>query len=374
MSISVAVVGAGWYGCHIASSMKILGFDVTVFEQNRRPLHEASGNNQFRLHLGFHYARHHATRVQSRDGFGRFQERYPELSREVPENVYAVPRAESLIDFQTYRLIMTSSGIDYLEAARCSVPLQGIDGLLLTKERVLLLERARAYFKSRLGSDLVLDHRVEGIEEDATGVVVNGLRFDFLVDATWGHHFGIPSAVFYEPTMLLYYEAQQAFPALTFVDGPLCSIYPTEDPKIFTLSSVPFTPLGHVRTGAEARAALGRVDHETVVAKVAEMEAHVSKFVPGFRDNFRFVGPQMSIKTKPVGNYDDRSCQVFKRGRVFSVLSGKIDTIFFAMERILAIMEVSLGSDLSGVQSQLRQEIVHPRPVAADALSLAEPG
>jgi hypothetical protein len=65
---------------------------------------------------------------------------------------------------------------------------------------------------------------------------------------------------------------------------------------------------------------------------------------------------------------------VFKRGRVFSVLSGKIDTIFFAMERILAIMEVSLGSDLSGVQSQLRQEIVHPRPVAADALSLAEPG
>lgn len=48
-------------------------------------------------------------------------------------------------------------------------------------------------------------------------------------------------------------------------------------------------------------------------------------------------GPQLAIKTKPVGAYDDRSCQVVRRGRVFSVMSGKIDTIFFAMERILEL-------------------------------------
>ncbi|MBK9616669.1 MAG: hypothetical protein IPO35_14620 [Uliginosibacterium sp.] len=33
------------------------GFDVRLFDANTRPLHEASGNNQFRLHLGFHYPR-----------------------------------------------------------------------------------------------------------------------------------------------------------------------------------------------------------------------------------------------------------------------------------------------------------------------------
>jgi L-2-hydroxyglutarate oxidase LhgO len=85
MVSKVAIIGAGWYGCHIGSSLKTLGFDVTVFEQHARPLHEASGNNQFRLHLGFHYPRHHGTRVQSRDGFMRFMERYPYLSREVTE-------------------------------------------------------------------------------------------------------------------------------------------------------------------------------------------------------------------------------------------------------------------------------------------------
>ena len=79
----VAIIGAGWYGCHLGSSLKALGFDVRVFEQHHRPLHEASGNNQFRLHLGFHYPRHHGTRVQSRDGFARFMERYPQVNVQV---------------------------------------------------------------------------------------------------------------------------------------------------------------------------------------------------------------------------------------------------------------------------------------------------
>ena len=84
-------------------------------------MHEASGNNQFRLHLGFHYPRHYGTRAQSRDGFMRFVERYPQLSREVNENIYAVPREDSLVDFATYRLIMTSSGIDFREVRETSV-------------------------------------------------------------------------------------------------------------------------------------------------------------------------------------------------------------------------------------------------------------
>jgi hypothetical protein len=76
----------------------------------------------------------------------RFVERYPQLSREVVENIYAAPREDSLIDFATYRLIMTSSGIDFREVRETSVLLHGVDGLLLAGERVLLIERARRYF------------------------------------------------------------------------------------------------------------------------------------------------------------------------------------------------------------------------------------
>ncbi len=360
MALSVGVIGAGWYGCHIAVSLRALGLDVDVFEQHARPLHEASGNNQFRLHLGFHYPRHHTTRVQSRDGFMRFVERYPNLSREVAENIYAVPREDSLIDFATYRLIMTASGIDYREVCETSIRLHGVDGLMLAGERVLLIDRARRYFTERLGRHLHLGTRISHVEDRADGVYLDGARYDILVDATWGHRAGLPMRFFYEPTILLYYETDDPFPAVTLVDGLLCSIYPTEDPGLYTLSSVPHTPLGQTATAEAARHLRDSVTGEVVAAKARLMEQQIMRYVPEFRDRFRLVGPQVSIKTKPVGKFDDRSCYVFHRGRTFTVMSGKIDTIFFAVERILSSIEAGQVDGTSNASS-LRREAVQVR-------------
>jgi hypothetical protein len=346
MTLSVAVIGAGWYGCHIALSLKSLGFEVSLFEQNERPLHEASGNNQFRLHQGFHYPRHYDTRTQSRDGFVRFAERYGNLSRSIPENIYAVPRAESHIDFLTYRLIMTSSGITFTEPSEISVQLENVAGLLLANERVLLTERARDYFIRRLGPSLLLKEPVVSIHRKPHITYVNGVAFDLVIDATWGHHTKVPMSVMYEPTVLLYYETKSFFPAITFVDGPLCSIYPTENPNIYTLSSVPHTPIGRFSTAAEARQAKNSVNAEVINQKIKAMEEQVLHYVPTFKEHFRYLGPQTSIKTKPVGGYDDRSCYVFREGNVFSVMSGKIDTVFFAVDRILSSLQASTGSDI----------------------------
>jgi len=358
MSLSFAVVGGGWYGCHIASSFRALGFNVTVFEQNERLFHLASGNNQFRLHLGFHYPRHYGTRMQSRDGFSRFVERYPSLSRPVADNIYAVPLGDSLIDFLTYKLIMTSSGIEFTELPETPAMLANVEGCLQTPERVVLLDKARRYFAERLNPFLVLNHRVESVEERGDGVYVDGRRFEFVIDATWGHLSKPPINLYYEPTILLYYEANSAFPAVTMVDGPLGSIYPTEDPSLFTLSTVAHTPLGRFDSAEQARQALSAVDREIVATKVARMEDQITRYVPGFRDVFRFVGPQLSMKTKPTGSFDDRSCYVFKQGRVFSVMSGKIDTIFFAAERILSLIEAMPEPAMQEGSLSLREEII----------------
>ena len=358
MSLSFAIIGGGWYGCHIASSLGALGFDVTVFEHQSRLLHLASGNNQFRLHLGFHYPRHYGTRMQSREGFSRFVERYPTLSRPVADNIYAVPRGDSLIDFLTYKLIMTASGIEFTELHDHPAMLANLEGCLLAPERVLLIDRARRYFAERLGGNLRLGHRVAAIEETEGGVHVDGQQFDFVIDATWGHFSKPPIDLFYEPTLLLYYEANRQFPAITMVDGPLCSIYPTEDPGLYTLSSVQHTPLGRFSSAEAARLARDAVDSALVASKVARMEQHISRYVPGFKDVFRFVGPQLSMKTKPTGAFDDRSCYVFKTGRVFSVMSGKIDTIFFAVERILSLIEAVSDTSVTPDSSSLRDEVL----------------
>ena len=84
-----AIIGAGFYGLHIASRLRALGLEATIYEQQDQILSFASGNNQYRLHLGFHYARNFRTRQQSRDGYFRFMERYGRLTREIEKNYYS---------------------------------------------------------------------------------------------------------------------------------------------------------------------------------------------------------------------------------------------------------------------------------------------
>lgn len=346
----IAVIGAGWYGCHIASSFIALGFEIVVFEKAGQVMAAASGNNQFRLHQGFHYARNHRTRVQSRDGYARFMERYARLSAPIEHNIYVVPEQDSLIDFLTYRMIMSASGLEFAEISPDAYGIANCRGGLRVAERVLLTEKARTFFTKRLGSALRLQHAVSSMESHPDGVLVDGELFDYVVDATWGARVSIEKNVFFEPTLLLYYRSSVAGNfALTAVDGQLCSIYPCEEPEMFTLSSVTHTPMGRFESSDDAWAFLENLPTSIVDEKRKLMEAQVERYYPAFRDQFEYVGPQLSVKTKIEGATDDRSCYVEKEGRIFKVLSGKIDTIFFASDAILSMLEAEfeLGEFLS---------------------------
>ncbi|CAN5144061.1 hypothetical protein BH11PSE9_BH11PSE9_17500 [soil metagenome] len=344
--MKVAIAGGGWYGCHIASSLKSQDFEVCLMEKNQHLFSEASGNNQFRLHQGLHYARSAQTRYQSRDGYHRFVERYPRLSRSVENNIYLVPKATSLIDFDTYFSIMLSSGIAIEKVPLASIPgiaTQHFEGAIRCEERVVLTDQSRSYFGQRLNGIVQLGREVERVESRPEGVWIDGERFDHFIDATWGalRPGGEALDVYYEPTLLLYYRLRGSaatttdFPAVTLVDGALWSIYPTETPRLYTLSSVTHTPLGRYTSKAAAYARLASVESETVAHKRHEMEAEVMPYLPSFGELFEFAGPQFAIKTKPCGLSDNRACGVRFEGRSISVQSGKIDNIFFANERIL---------------------------------------
>lgn len=343
MDAKVAIIGAGWYGCHLGLMLDAMGCDVNIFEKNNDILSEASGNNQFRLHLGFHYARHNRTRIQSRDGYARFTERYPTLSRPITNNLYVVPKYDSLVDFDTYRLIMFASGIHFQDLRKDEWPnyLKDVDGVLKVDEHVLLIEEARKHFKNKLEGSIRLNTKVISTKTVNEGVLVNGEKFDFVIDATWGHLTDIDYDCFYEPTLLLYYryKGEGEYPAITMVDGPLCSIYPTEKDGIYTLSSVKHTPLGKYDTSAEAKQRLRDFSDAELQSKIEIMQKHVEQFVPDFSQNFEYVAPQLNIKTKLLGEHDDRSCYVKTEDRMISVFSGKIDTIFFAAQKVCDYLE-----------------------------------
>lgn len=340
MSLKIAIIGGGWYGCHIAASLNSLNFDITLFEQNNILLKEASGNNQFRLHLGFHYARDYRTRQQSRDGYHRFLERYEHLTKPIENNYYIVPTNDSLLDYMTYKIIMITSGIEFDEIHQIPTFLKNTKGIINTNERKILTQEARNYFKSILEGKIKFNTKVESVVENNQKVIINDESFDFVIDATWGHLENQHSDFFYEPTLLLYYRTKEVnFPALTYVDGPLCSLYPTEDEEIYTLSSVPFTPLNKFDCASDAREFVANITEKMIYEKRKKMENQMLHYFPDFNKIFSYESPQLSIKTKPIGSNDDRSCYVQQNGKKITVMSGKIDTIFYASQRIVEILE-----------------------------------
>ena len=88
--IKIAIIGAGWFGCHIGHELKKKKIDVIIFEKEKDIFQNGSGNNTNRLHLGFHYPRSLITRKMSFEGYQKFINKYPKFSKALTNNVYAI--------------------------------------------------------------------------------------------------------------------------------------------------------------------------------------------------------------------------------------------------------------------------------------------
>ena len=93
--IKIAIIGAGWFGCHIGTELKKKNFQVTIFEKENDIFKNGSGNNTNRLHLGFHYPRSKITRKMSYNGYLKFIKNYPKFSKPLDNNIYAIAKDNS---------------------------------------------------------------------------------------------------------------------------------------------------------------------------------------------------------------------------------------------------------------------------------------
>jgi len=338
VSMRIGIVGAGWYGCHLALVLKRLGHEVDIYEAGDDVLQLASVNNQSRLHLGYHYPRCATTRLQTVACFPRFMAAYPSFSKPVEHNIYAVSNRNSLIDYYTYCQIMAASGLRFDHVKPADYGLVDVEGAIAVDERTMDYPVARQYFRQALGSSLHLNSRVAAMQELGEKVIIQGEAYDVAINCTWcalGNE-QVKQNLFFEPTILLYYEATEPFyGALTLMDGPCFSIYPYDETR-YTLSHVACTARGHFNSFAEAKAYSDAMTEADIAQIRQAMTDEVVKEFPSFTDRFRYLAPQFSMKTKYDNSRASRDTAVARHGNILTVLSGKIDTIFIAEDRVLA--------------------------------------
>lgn len=122
------------------------------------------------------------------------------------------------------------------------------------------------------------------------------------------------------------------------MDGQFVSLYPyiknqeqlDSGNHRWTLTHVTHTPQGKYTRLDEAMAAMERIDDSAVEALVPKFEETAKLYMPKFHERFVRVGHFTSMKTKEVATDATaaRSSRVEVNGRVITVISGKVNTIF----------------------------------------------
>ena len=332
------VIGAGWYGCHLASVLLERQHSVSILDSGSGFLNGASMNNQLRLHKGFHYLRSHRTRIESRDGFNLFQKKYPDFHLDVKSNIYAVPENLSYLDIETIFEIATASKMDFRLLSGDGHPwLRNVQGAFITDEKLINVFAAREYFKKRLESITKFGQKVfpDELEEMSKD-------YDFIIDTTYSSEFVKSDDVVFEATLLGQYRPNNFSPdfeALTLIDGPFWSIFPTLDPGYRSLSHVSLSPLFQSSSEREVEEFIQDALPDSHTDVLNSMAENVIQFVPSRASaleslEVRFV--QKKIKTK--NNSASREVEVELNGQFIYVRPGKIDAIFSAETRLIELL------------------------------------
>jgi len=333
------IIGAGWYGCHIASILKEQNKEIIIVDKMNDFFCGSSSKNQNRLHNGFHYPRSESTIKECKEGYNNFLNRYKSFITNIPRNIYYISRINSRVSFDIYLNNMDNNDVSYnlLNTSSGAYPfiMDNIeDKCISTKELYIDHRKAAAFFKQELQpymciiSDPDVFHSIDSIKQH-----LNITCDDIVINCTYNHLNPIPYES-YELFLSLIYKIDNIdLFAMTIMDGCFFSIFPYDiSNNLYTLTSVKH---GIIYTGRN------KDIQEISVSKVREeIEVMVDTFILNWRDHMTYVDHFTSWKTKPQTTTDDRSARIERDGNTISIYGGKITGIFAAEKYVASVFGI----------------------------------
>ncbi|KAI4131361.1 MAG: hypothetical protein LQ338_001246 [Usnochroma carphineum] len=379
--LSIAIIGAGWTGCHLALELAKDGHGVTLFDKQEEILSGVSGTFGIRLHRGPHYPRSKDTRDHCHAGFSRFSELYPDLIVAHDESIYADGQLDSLgqpskVSSSAFRSVCHETS-----------PCQEIDPKALGMENVtatfdleepsvVIGQRLRTAFVERFLSSSVDIHLACEItslvpEDDRFTVrnlkgntfrfdkVLNATGYQSLIPAAFEKHFPLHAEVCFQVCLGLTYidQCPTARPISRIVmDGWFPCLMPMitndERPYIkFVATHGQHTIVGSCRSLVEAEELLQRLTDQDVDARVREpTEREMTRFWPDFTQRFVYSGWQGVVQAKLKTRSEFRSAVTFEKDRIIYVFPGKISNVFDACDEIKKLLAGVEWTEKNGVR------------------------
>lgn len=316
------VIGAGWYGCHLALWLLKRGHDITIVDKENGFFGGSSSKNQNRLHLGYHYPRSKDTIKECQEGYVRFQQEYPDLSTELHDNMYFISDDRSKTSVDKFMSVFEDLSIS---ADTLPVDIRSVsDKYFRVKERYIDFQKAGEYFTQRLISHLVHIHEANVFDSiDSISSYLN-TDFDVILNCTYNRLEPFGNGTFETFTTLLYTIDTPSPFAYTIMDGEYYSIFPYRiQEKLYTVTSVKYGP---------------NITNVDTLRQIVDDD--LQSIIPSWKDISTFSGSYVSHKTKPESTTDDRSVRINTNGKIISIYGGKITGIFHAEDVVSSILGI----------------------------------
>ena len=345
--MKICIIGAGWFGCYIGLKLNESGHQVTIYEKEKDIFLNSSGNNQNRLHLGFHYPRSKKTINISKKGFKIFTKNLNFLTKKIDQNIYSISSdKKSKISFKNYCNILNKSKLKFKILNKknlISNKFYNLKGSILCEEKLILQDKAKKFFKNKLKNKFKFNKNINRIKKINKKFQIDNDEYDYVVDCT-GFQLDAnkKNKIIHEYCVIfLYkYKTPKKHPAITIMDGPFFTLYPWDEKNNFGLYSVVDSRLLKDKKFENLKKRSLKIN-KTYLKKIrSKTENKFSIYYPGFKKNFKFSKYLLSYRVISENKNDSRICEVINNNNLISVLPGKIDHIFYAYEKIKKCLKI----------------------------------
>ncbi|MCD6056073.1 MAG: Protoporphyrinogen oxidase [Gammaproteobacteria bacterium] len=381
----IAVIGAGWYGCHIAIELSKQGNIVTLFEKNNKIVNELSGNFGVRLHLGLHYPRSRATRESCLTGYEEFTRVYPDLVNEHQHSIYALgdfdaSGEKSKIDKDSFEAlekehhsynVIDPENFGYKNLVTAIDTQEGsiVVGKKLRNKLTNYLDRHNVAVRLNTGVSEISRNKNE------IQLIVNGQSeiFDKVINATSFQQFTpnigdlFDMRVAYQICIgLIYEDTQEEIKGkpnpFIVMDGWFPCFMAYDDGENsgrnrYLLYHGSYCILETYQSAVEARSELYRKlnDKKEEMRIESSARQHLIDFYPEFSERFRYIGWKGNVVAKVVTDTEFRNAFVFEDvdTNIIHVFPGKIPNVF-DVGREVAVLVNEVGNDKTIQSSHYR--------------------
>lgn len=344
----IAIIGGGFYGCYLAYKLlkeKKINLSIDIFEKNTDLLQEAASNNQWRLHLGYHYPRSNKTIEQCVIGAKKFTSDFKKFISYPKYNLYLIHNNsktsfnEFVKIFKKFKLNFKKFDIKKLKVIK---NIDEYSGALNTKEGVIKFDKLNQYLKKKIKSNckVYLNTKVKKIISSNSNVIDSKNntygKYNFILNCTYinpnlsnKNKFSIKYEI---AGMVEMNNIIQKNIALTIMDGNYVSIYPRRQNTV-SLSSVKFTPIKKFKN-------ISYIDKYKKIIK-KNKKKYTNKIINDLKKyfylNIKKKKRDLIITTKvKIKNdfFDQRTALIKKDKNVFHILCGKIDAAPIIFDQI----------------------------------------